>query len=84
MKLSHFVSYLLKTLYLSGDGSYQKPTKTLFVCNFDPFRTKEVDIEQHFQPYGKVINVRIRSNYSFVQFATQEDATKALEATQRR
>ncbi|WZZ18141.1 hypothetical protein YC2023_111230 [Brassica napus] len=66
-----------------GDGSYQKPTKTLFVCNFDPFRTKEVDIEQHFQPYGKVINVRIRSNYSFAQFATQADATKALEATQR-
>ncbi|KAL0714976.1 hypothetical protein Bca4012_021955 [Brassica carinata] len=65
------------------DESYQKPTKTLYVCNFDPFRTKEVHIEEHFEPYGKVINVRIRSNYSFVQFATQEDATKALEATQR-
>lgn len=66
------------------DGSYQKPTKTLFVCNFDPFKTKEIDIEEHFKPYGKVVNVRIRSSYSFVQFATQEDATKALEATQRR
>ncbi|KAF3573176.1 hypothetical protein F2Q69_00062407 [Brassica cretica] len=66
-----------------GDGSYQKPTKTLFVCNFDPFRTKEVDIVEHFQPYGKVINVRMRSNYLFAQFATQEDATKAFEATQR-
>ncbi|KAJ4896374.1 Serine/arginine-rich splicing factor RS31 [Raphanus sativus] len=65
------------------DGSYQKPTKTLFVCNFDPFKTKEIDIEEHFKPYGKVVNVRIRSSYSFVQFATQEDATKALEATQR-
>ncbi|KAG2260774.1 hypothetical protein Bca52824_080068 [Brassica carinata] len=65
------------------DESYQKPTKTLYVCNFDPFKTKEVHIEEHFEPYGKVINVRIRSNYSFVQFATQEDATKALEATQR-
>lgn len=61
-----------------------KPTKTLFVINFDPIRTKEYDIEKHFEPYGKVINVRIRRNFSFVQFATQEDATKALEATQRR
>ncbi|WZZ82462.1 hypothetical protein YC2023_103034 [Brassica napus] len=61
----------------------RKPTKTLFVCNFDSFRTKEVDIVEHFQPYGKVINVRMRSNYLFAQFATQEEATKALEATQR-
>ncbi|CAE6079642.1 unnamed protein product [Arabidopsis arenosa] len=60
-----------------------KPTKTLFVINFDPIRTKEHDIEKHFEPYGKVINVRIRRNFSFVQFETQEDATKALEATQR-
>lgn len=61
-----------------------KPTKTLFVINFDPIRTKEHDIEKHFEPYGKVNNVRIRRNFSFVQFETQEDATKALEATQRR
>jgi len=61
-----------------------KPTKTLFVINFDPIRTKEHDIEKHFEPYGKVTNVRIRRNFSFVQFETQEDATKALEATQRR
>lgn len=70
-----------------GDGkatSNLKPTKTLFVINFDPIRTKEHDIEKHFEPYGKVINVRIRRNFSFVQFETQEDATKALEATQRR
>ncbi|CAD5326490.1 unnamed protein product [Arabidopsis thaliana] len=60
-----------------------KPTKTLFVINFDPIRTKEHDIEKHFEPYGKVTNVRIRRNFSFVQFETQEDATKALEATQR-
>lgn len=32
----------------------------------------------HFEPYGKV---RIRRNFTFVQFATQEDATKALEST---
>ncbi|XP_010413337.1 PREDICTED: serine/arginine-rich splicing factor RS31 isoform X1 [Camelina sativa] len=64
---------------------YQKPraTDTLFVINFDPIRTKEHDIEKHFEPYGKVINVRIRRNFSFVQFETQEDATKALEATNK-
>ncbi|KAK8971612.1 hypothetical protein V6N11_073244 [Hibiscus sabdariffa] len=68
------------------DGSRstsQRPTKTLFVINFDPIRTRERDITKHFEPYGKVLNVRIRRNFAFVQFATQEDASKALEATQR-
>ncbi|VVB03525.1 unnamed protein product [Arabis nemorensis] len=63
-------------------ASNQRPTKTLFVINFDPVRTKERDIERHFEPYGKVLNVRIRRNFAFVQFATQEDATKALDCTQ--
>ncbi|ESQ39306.1 hypothetical protein EUTSA_v10001540mg [Eutrema salsugineum] len=63
-------------------ASNQRPTKTLFVINFDPIRTKERDIERHFEPYGKVLNVRIRRNFAFVQFATQEDATKALDCTQ--
>lgn len=63
-------------------ASNQRPTKTLFVINFDPIRTKERDIERHFEPYAKVLNVRIRRNFAFVQFATQEDATKALESTQ--
>ncbi|XVF22327.1 hypothetical protein REPUB_Repub12eG0163500 [Reevesia pubescens] len=60
----------------------QRPTKTLFVINFDPIRTRERDILRHFEPYGKVLHVRIRRNFAFVQFETQEDATKALEATQ--
>ncbi|CAL9007529.1 unnamed protein product [Prunus brigantina] len=59
----------------------QRPTKTLFVINFDPLRTKVRDIERHFEPYGKVLHVRIRRNFAFVQFDTQEEATKALEAT---
>ncbi|XP_039001250.1 serine/arginine-rich splicing factor RS31-like isoform X2 [Hibiscus syriacus] len=61
----------------------QRPTKTLFVINFDPIRTRDRDIMRHFEPYGKVLHVRIRRNFAFVQFATQEEATKALEATQR-
>lgn len=59
----------------------QRPTKTLFVINFDPIRTRVRDIEKHFEPYGKVLHVRIRRNFAFVQFETQEDATKALECT---
>lgn len=59
----------------------QRPTKTLFVINFDPIRTRVRDIERHFEPYGKVLHVRIRRNFAFVQFETQEDATKALECT---
>lgn len=59
----------------------QRPTKTLFVINFDPIHTRVRDIEKHFEPYGKVIHVRIRRNFAFVQFETQEDATKALECT---
>ncbi|KAI3693470.1 hypothetical protein L6452_33305 [Arctium lappa] len=59
----------------------QRPTKTLFVINFDPIRTRVGDIEKHFEPYGKVLHVRIRRNFAFVQFETQEDATKALECT---
>ncbi|KAL4311455.1 hypothetical protein GQ457_01G050760 [Hibiscus cannabinus] len=67
----------------SRSTTSQRPTKTLFVINFDPIRTRERDITKHFEPYGKVLNVRIRRNFAFVQFATQEDASKALEATQR-
>ena len=65
-------------------GGGQRPTKTLFVINFDPVRTRVRDLERHFEPYGKVLSVRIRRNFAFVQFETQEDATKALECTNMR
>ncbi|KAK8926615.1 Arginine/serine-rich-splicing factor RSP31 [Platanthera zijinensis] len=58
-----------------------RPTKTLFVINFDPISTRTRDIERHFEPFGKVNNVRIRRNFAFVQFDSQEEATKALECT---
>ncbi|XP_073062335.1 serine/arginine-rich splicing factor RS31-like isoform X3 [Primulina huaijiensis] len=64
-----------------GRAANQRPTKTLFVINFDPVRTRDRDIERHFEPYGKVLNVRVRRNFAFVQFETQEEATKALECT---
>ncbi|KAK4339423.1 hypothetical protein RND71_040885 [Anisodus tanguticus] len=59
----------------------KRPTRTLFVINFDPIRTRVRDMERHFEPYGKILNVRIRRNFAFVQFENQEDATKALECT---
>ncbi|CAI9101090.1 OLC1v1038340C2 [Oldenlandia corymbosa var. corymbosa] len=59
----------------------QRPTKTLFVINFDPIRTRIGDIERHFEPHGTILNVRIRRNFAFVQFETQEEATRALECT---
>ncbi|KAK7275400.1 hypothetical protein RIF29_16516 [Crotalaria pallida] len=64
-----------------GSKPNQRLTKTLFVINFDPIRTRVRDIEKHFEPYGKLLHVRIRRNFAFVQFETQEDATKALECT---
>ncbi|XP_071701270.1 serine/arginine-rich splicing factor RS31 [Rutidosis leptorrhynchoides] len=59
----------------------QRPTKTLFIINFDPVNTRVSDIEKHYKPYGNVLHVRIRRNFAFVQFETQEEATEALERT---
>lgn len=61
-----------------------KPSKTLFVINFDPIHTRTRDLERHFDPYGKIVNIRIRRNFAFIQYESQEDATKALEATNSR
>lgn len=57
-----------------------KPSRTLFVINF-PYHTKERDLERHFDLYGKILNVRMRRNFAFVQYESLEDATKALDAT---
>ncbi|GKV05025.1 hypothetical protein SLEP1_g17081 [Rubroshorea leprosula] len=61
-----------------------RPSKTLFVINFDPYHTRPRDLERHFEPYGKIVSVRIRRNFAFVQYDSQEDATKALDATNMR
>ncbi|KAK8657180.1 hypothetical protein V6N13_035435 [Hibiscus sabdariffa] len=58
-----------------------RPSKTLFVINFDPYHTRTRDLERHFELYGKIVNVRIRRNFAFVQYDSQDDATKALDAT---
>ncbi|KAK4363377.1 hypothetical protein RND71_018618 [Anisodus tanguticus] len=56
-------------------------SKTLFVINFDPYDTRTRDLERHFDSYGKILNIRVRKNFAFIQFETQEDATRALDAT---
>ncbi|XP_071732668.1 uncharacterized protein [Rutidosis leptorrhynchoides] len=62
-------------------SSNSRPSKTLFVINFDPYNTRTRDLERHFDRFGKIMNIRIRRNFAFIQFELQEDATKAIEAT---
>ncbi|CAJ1949982.1 unnamed protein product [Sphenostylis stenocarpa] len=62
-------------------SSNSRPSKTLFVINFDPVHARTRDLERHFDPYGKILNIRIRRNFAFIQYESQEDATRALEAT---
>jgi len=60
-----------------------KPTRTLFVINFDLIRTKIRDIERHFEPYGKITNIRVRRYFVFVQYETQEEASAAVKNTDK-
>ena len=81
---------------VQGDGSIKRreeerkevakarPSKTLFVVNFDPAGTRTRDLEKHFEPYGKLVRVQIRKNFAFVQYETQEEATKAVEGLNNR
>eukprot|EP00250_Pteridium_aquilinum_P004788 c14991_g1_i3 orf=583-1146(+) len=62
-------------------GLSSKPAKTLFVINFDPMNTAVRDLENHFEPYGKLTRVHIHKNFAFVEYESQEAATKALEST---
>ncbi|XP_042032918.1 serine/arginine-rich splicing factor RS40-like isoform X1 [Salvia splendens] len=62
-------------------SSNTRPSKTLFVINFDPYHTRTRDLERHFDPYGKILNIRVRRNFAFIQFESLEDASKALDAT---
>ncbi|KXZ55566.1 hypothetical protein GPECTOR_2g1115 [Gonium pectorale] len=58
-----------------------RPSRTLFVVNFDVRRTTERDIDRFFSRYGRLLRVQIKKNYSFVQFADVESAIRALERT---
>ncbi|KAM3397628.1 serine/arginine-rich splicing factor RS41 isoform X3 [Capsicum galapagoense] len=58
-----------------------RPSKTLFIINFDPVHTQTRDIERYFEPYGRILNVRIRRNFAFVRYESEDDASRALQAT---
>ena len=91
---SYFLIYLVTVLQQERSmrkpensrrsAANSRPSKTLFVINFDPYHTRTRDLERHFEPYGKILNIRIRKNFAFIQFEVQEDAIKALEATNMR
>ncbi|KAL0373623.1 UNVERIFIED_CONTAM: Serine/arginine-rich splicing factor RS41 [Sesamum radiatum] len=68
---------------ISKRSTNSRPSRTLFVINFDPINTRTRDIERYFERYGRILSVRIRRNFAFVQYELQEDATRALEASHR-
>ncbi|GAQ92008.1 splicing factor [Klebsormidium nitens] len=82
----------LSVEWSKGDGSVKaredarrdvvktRPSKTLFVVNFDPIETTTRDIEKHFEEFGRLTRCQIRKNFAFVCYETVEDATRALEA----
>ncbi|RWW23472.1 hypothetical protein BHE74_00012224 [Ensete ventricosum] len=43
-------------------------TKTLFVINFDPIdtRLRFLNLERHFEPYGKVLNIKLEEILPFL------------------
>lgn len=75
---------------LQGDGEVRrredlrrrqtKPTTTLFVVNFDVDKTRERDLEKHFEPFGKLRRVQIKRNYAFIQYEDVDQAADALKA----
>lgn len=75
---------------LQGDGEVRrredlrrrqtKPTTTLFVVNFDVDKTRERDLEKHFEPFGKLRRVQIKRNYAFIQYEDVDQSADALKA----
>ncbi|KAE8736453.1 Serine/arginine-rich splicing factor RS40 [Hibiscus syriacus] len=72
---------LIEQNLVTRSAANTRPSKALFVINFDPYHTRTRDLERHFESYGKMVNVRIRRNFAFVQYDSQDDAIRALEAT---
>ncbi len=75
---------------MQGDGEVRrredlrrrqtKPTTTLFVVNFDADKTRERDLEKHFEPFGKLRRVQIKRNYAFIQYEDVDQSADALKA----
>ncbi|KAK9787745.1 hypothetical protein WJX73_010631 [Symbiochloris irregularis] len=81
----------LRVEWAKGDGDVKRredsrrkhttPTTTLFVVNFDVERTRERDLERHFEEYGRLKRVQIKRNYAFIQYETVDQATDAVKGT---
>jgi len=81
----------LKVEPARGDGAIKRredqrrkvtenePSESLFVVNFDSYKTSDRDIEKAFERYGKIERVQKIGNYAFVQFETVEQAKEAKE-----
>mmetsp|Transcript_37217 Transcript_37217/g.117146 ORF Transcript_37217/g.117146 Transcript_37217/m.117146 type:complete len:186 (+) Transcript_37217:875-1432(+) len=77
--------------FARGDGATKQreeqrrknisPTSTLFVVNFDVARTRQMDLEQFFDRYGRLVRTQLKKNFAFVQFESPEIAAEALKAT---
>ena len=75
---------------MQGDGEVRrredlrrrqtKPTTTLFVVNFDADKTRERDLEKHFEPFGKLRRVQIKRNYAFIQYEDVDQSSDAQKA----
>ncbi|KDD77172.1 hypothetical protein H632_c4p2 [Helicosporidium sp. ATCC 50920] len=53
------------------------PSRTLFVAGYDPRHIRPRDLEQAFEPFGRVNRCEIRKSYAFVEFEHLKDAEEA-------
>lgn len=51
----------------------------VFIGNLAADKMSRHEVEKLFQDYGKILGVSLHKSYGFVQFATEEDAKKAVK-----
>jgi len=83
------VSNAHRSEFARGDGRVKRkeddrrkrilPSETLFVVNFHEKTTKREDSRLLFEPYGELLRIEMKRNWSFVQFRTIDQATQAKE-----
>lgn len=70
---------------LNGNGPKGPPKACLFVASLDE-QTTESDLEQLFGKFGEILKIKLLKDhvsrpYAFVQFASADDASDAIEHT---
>jgi len=56
----------------------------VFIGNLPSEKVNRKMIEEMFSEYGKILGVSLHKSYGFVQYESEEDAKKAVEATHRK